>query len=80
MGARRDLESFEDVRARGSLAREYTVTYRDHLESNERDRRGRVLERGPRPSLKCRSNWECTSAFEIERRRHDALRHPRAAS
>jgi putative ABC transport system permease protein len=29
------LDSFEDVRARGSLAREYTVTYRDHLESNE---------------------------------------------
>ncbi|HUK34177.1 MAG TPA: FtsX-like permease family protein, partial [Vicinamibacterales bacterium] len=29
------LESFEDVRARGSLAREYTVTYRDHLEANE---------------------------------------------
>jgi putative ABC transport system permease protein len=30
------LQSFEDVRARGSLAREYTVTYRDQLESNER--------------------------------------------
>jgi len=30
------LETFEDVRARGSLAREYTVTYRDHLEANER--------------------------------------------
>jgi putative ABC transport system permease protein len=29
------LENFEDVRARGSLAREYTVTYRDHLEPNE---------------------------------------------
>lgn len=29
------LESFEDVRDRGSLAREYTITYRDHLESNE---------------------------------------------
>jgi len=29
------LESFEDVRARGSLAREYTVTYRDGLEPNE---------------------------------------------
>jgi putative ABC transport system permease protein len=29
------LESFEDVRARGSLAREYTITYRDRLEPNE---------------------------------------------
>jgi putative ABC transport system permease protein len=35
-GSKTNLESFEDVRARGSLAREYTVTYRDRLESNER--------------------------------------------
>src|SRR6185436_18600359 len=35
-GRANDLENFEDVRARGSLAREYTVTYRDHLEANER--------------------------------------------
>jgi putative ABC transport system permease protein len=31
-----NLDSFDDVRARGSLAREYTVTYRDHLEANEK--------------------------------------------
>jgi putative ABC transport system permease protein len=30
------LENVEDVRRRGSLAREYTVTYRDALEPNER--------------------------------------------
>jgi putative ABC transport system permease protein len=30
------LEDYEDVRGRGSLAREYTVTYRSHLEANER--------------------------------------------
>lgn len=30
-----NLESFEDVRARGSLAREYTVTYRGNIEPNE---------------------------------------------
>lgn len=30
------LEDHEDVRGRGSLAREYTVTYRSHLEANER--------------------------------------------
>jgi putative ABC transport system permease protein len=35
-GREASLESFEDVRARGSLAREYTVTYRDRLEANER--------------------------------------------
>jgi putative ABC transport system permease protein len=34
-GRETQLESFEDVRARGSLAREYTITYRDRLESNE---------------------------------------------
>jgi len=31
-----NLENFGDVRGRGSLAREYVITYRDHLESNER--------------------------------------------
>jgi putative ABC transport system permease protein len=30
------LENYEDVRGRGSLAREYTVTYRPALERNER--------------------------------------------
>jgi putative ABC transport system permease protein len=35
-GRETTLESFEDVRARGSLAREYTVTYREALEENER--------------------------------------------
>jgi putative ABC transport system permease protein len=29
------LENYEDVRGRGSLAREYTVTYRPQLQSNE---------------------------------------------
>jgi putative ABC transport system permease protein len=31
-----NLESFQDVRGRGSLAREYVITYRDHLEANEK--------------------------------------------
>ena len=30
-----NLENFSDVRGRGSLAREYVITYRDHLEANE---------------------------------------------
>lgn len=30
-----NLESYADVRGRGSLAREYVITYRDHLEANE---------------------------------------------
>ncbi len=35
-GRETKLDTFDDVRARGSLAREYTITYRDHLEPNER--------------------------------------------
>ncbi|HEX2457150.1 MAG TPA: FtsX-like permease family protein [Vicinamibacterales bacterium] len=31
-----NLDTYQDVRGRGSLAREYTITYRDHLEANER--------------------------------------------
>jgi putative ABC transport system permease protein len=35
-GARVHLESYEQVREQGTLGREYTLTYRDHLEDNER--------------------------------------------
>ena len=40
-GADLNLENYQDVRGRGSLAREYVITYRDHLESNERVTDGR---------------------------------------
>src|SRR5262249_41577423 len=36
-----NLDTYQDVRGRGSLAREYTITYRDHLEANERLLQGR---------------------------------------
>jgi putative ABC transport system permease protein len=35
-GRELQLENYEDVRGRGSLAREYTITYRAALEANER--------------------------------------------
>ncbi|MFB3816968.1 MAG: ABC transporter permease [Candidatus Methylomirabilales bacterium] len=35
------LDSFDEVRGQGGLAREYVVTYRDHLEANERVVEGR---------------------------------------
>jgi putative ABC transport system permease protein len=35
-GERVNLENYEDVRGRGSLGREYVVTFRDGLEENER--------------------------------------------
>jgi putative ABC transport system permease protein len=35
-GRHAQIDGVDDVRRRGSLAREYTITYRDHLEANER--------------------------------------------
>jgi putative ABC transport system permease protein len=43
-----NLEDYEDVRGRGSLGREYTITYRPALESNERVVAGQIWE--PTPS------------------------------
>jgi putative ABC transport system permease protein len=39
-----NLDGFEDVRGRGSLAREYALTERDHLEANERVIAGRFWD------------------------------------
>jgi putative ABC transport system permease protein len=41
------LESYEEVRGRGSLSREYTVTYRPHVEANEQVLAGRWWGSGP---------------------------------
>lgn len=43
------LENYEDVRGRGSLAREYTVTYRAALEENERVVAGAFWDGSPLP-------------------------------
>ncbi|HUQ89397.1 MAG TPA: FtsX-like permease family protein [Vicinamibacterales bacterium] len=42
-----NLENYEDVRGRGSLGREYTITYRDKLESNEKILAGKMWEPSP---------------------------------
>lgn len=42
-----NLDDYEDVRGRGSLAREYTITYRSHLESNERVLAGQFWDETP---------------------------------
>jgi putative ABC transport system permease protein len=44
-----NLENYSDVRGRGSLAREYTITYRSHLESNERITEGTFWSAAPAP-------------------------------
>lgn len=43
-GRETQLENFEDVRARGSLSREYTITYRNALEPNEEIAEGRFWD------------------------------------
>jgi putative ABC transport system permease protein len=47
-GRKTKLDGVEAVRTRGSLAREYTITYRDHLEANERVIDGAFWQ-GPSP-------------------------------
>ncbi|HEX8029792.1 MAG TPA: FtsX-like permease family protein [Vicinamibacterales bacterium] len=42
-----NLENYEDVRGRGSLGREYTVTYRPGLEANERILAGKIWDPAP---------------------------------
>jgi putative ABC transport system permease protein len=42
-----NLESYEEVRGRGSLSREYTVTYRPGLEGNEHVLEGRWWDASP---------------------------------
>jgi putative ABC transport system permease protein len=49
-GAERNFDNVEDVRGRGSLGREYTITYRGYLQPNERVVAGRFFNdpgRGP---------------------------------
>ena len=47
-GRELNLENYEDVRGRGSLGREYTITYRAELERNEKVVAGQIWE--PTPS------------------------------
>jgi putative ABC transport system permease protein len=46
-----NLESFEDVRGRGGLSREFTVTYRSNLEANEELVDGAWWEAGPADAM-----------------------------
>jgi putative ABC transport system permease protein len=54
------LESYEDVRGRGSLAREYTITYRPSLERNE--------------SIVAGSFWDATPSAQGEVSIEESLR------
>ncbi len=50
-GAKAQLESYEQVREQGGLGREYTVTYRNHLDDNERIAAGRFWDESHSPDL-----------------------------
>jgi len=63
-GRQTQLESFEDVRARGSLAREYTITYRDQLEANERVTAGSFWS-GPSPEAEVSVEQSVHERFRI---------------
>ena len=71
-GQRLNLDGIEDVRGRGSLAREYTVTFRPGLEANERIVEGAFWPAAPsedlevsiEASLRERFGFEARTAFE----------------
>jgi putative ABC transport system permease protein len=63
-GRETTLESFEDVRARGSLAREYTITYRDRLEANERVIAGTFWD-GPTTEPEVSVEKELSERFQL---------------
>ena len=89
-GSEVNLENFRTCGGRGSLAREYAITYRDHLEANERSSPADVLERTGR-SRRTRPLSEVSIEESIHERfninvgdemRFDVLgrTHPRPAS
>jgi putative ABC transport system permease protein len=60
-----NLDNFEDVRERGSLAREYTITYRDRLEPNEKVVAGEFWD-GPSSEPEVSMEERIRERFQIE--------------
>jgi putative ABC transport system permease protein len=61
-----NLESFEDVRGRGSLAREYVVTYRDRLDANERLLAGELWPTGAAGESQVSIEQSIRERFDIQ--------------
>ncbi len=73
------LDSVEDVRGRGSLAREYTITYRGSLAPNERVIDGRFWESSPsaRPEVSIEQSIRDRFRIQIgDTMRFDVLGRP----
>jgi putative ABC transport system permease protein len=64
-GRQTTLENVEDVRGRGSLAREYTITYRPGLERNERIVAGRFWDGRPSSSPEVSIEQSIHERFQI---------------
>jgi putative ABC transport system permease protein len=82
-GAATTLESLEDVRGKGSLAREYTVTYRAGLERNERVTAGRFWPATPSGEAEVSIEQSIHDRFRIgvgDRIRFDVLGQPVVAT
>jgi putative ABC transport system permease protein len=60
------LERLEDIRGRGSLAREYTVTYRPALEGNERIVAGRFWPNTPSSTAEVSIEESLRDRFRIQ--------------
>jgi len=65
-GAKAQLESYEQVREQGGLGREYTVTYRNHLDDNERIVAGRFWDESHSPDLEVSIESSLRDRYEMD--------------
>jgi len=75
-GKELNLETFEQVRGRGGLAREFTVTYRSNLEANEEIIAGKWWDsgRGPEPEVSIEEGFLERQRIQVgDRMRFDVL-------
>ena len=64
-GRELNLENYEDVRGRGSLGREYTITYRSALEPNERVVAGKMWDATPSDEAEVSVEQFISESFKI---------------
>jgi putative ABC transport system permease protein len=64
-GRELNLENYEDVRGRGSLGREYTITYRSELEPNEKVVAGKIWDASPSEELEVSVEQFISESFKI---------------
>lgn len=65
-GTKAQLESYEKVREYGGLGREYTVTYRNHLDDNERIAAGRFWDESHSPHLEVSIESSLRRRYEMD--------------